>query len=81
MVGYIGDPMTACSIDLYGDADFAGCKESSKSTTGVFQRLFGKYTRFPMVGVAKRQSAVSHSTPEAEIIAFACAIRTEGLPR
>ena len=80
MHGYVGDNQDGWSLDLFGDADFAGCKETRRSTTGVFHRIVGKYTRFPIAGVAKRQGAVSHSTPEAEIVAYAYAIRTEGLP-
>ena len=80
MTGYMGNTFKDISLDLYGDADFAGCKETHRSTTGVFQCLSGSHTRFPLVGVAKRQNCVSHSTPEAEIVAFAYGIRMEGLP-
>ena len=80
MTGYVGDSSKEWILDLYGDADFAGCKETKRSTTGVFHAIVANDTRFPITGVAKRQAAVSHSTPEAEIVAYAYAIRTEGLP-
>ena len=35
---------------------------------------------FPLNGVSKKQTCVSHSTPEAEIVAANAAIRLEGLP-
>ena len=35
---------------------------------------------FPLNAISKKQSCVSHSTPEAEIVAADLAIRTEGLP-
>ena len=80
MIGYVGDKINDITIDLYGDADFAGCKETSRSTPGVFQQMNGQITKIPLAGVAKRQPAVSYSTPEAEIVAFCYAIRMEGLP-
>ena len=40
----------------------------------------GKRTRFPLAGGSKRQGCVSHSTPEAEIVAADVTLRTMGLP-
>ena len=40
----------------------------------------GKHTRFPVAGTSKLQGCVSHSTPEAEIIAADFALRTMGVP-
>jgi len=37
-------------------------------------------TRFPISAFSKKQTCVSHSTPEAEIVAGAYALRHEGLP-
>ena len=37
-------------------------------------------TSFVLGGVSKCQTCVSHSTPEAEIVAFDMAVRSEGLP-
>ena len=34
----------------------------------------------PIMGVSKKQDCVSHSTPEAELVAAAWALRREGLP-
>ena len=65
---------------LYADADFAGCAKTARSTTGVHLCLKGERTYFPCNGISKKQDAVSHSTPEAEIVAAAFAIRREGLP-
>ena len=64
----------------YCDADFAGCLDTAKSTTGVFIALTGPNTFFPLGAISKKQSCVFHSTPEAEIVAADLAIRTEGLP-
>ena len=35
---------------------------------------------FPLSGVSKKQTCVSHSTPEAEIVSANAAVRLEGLP-
>ena len=36
MCGWIGDPMDAWEFVVYSDADFAGCKDTGRSTTGAF---------------------------------------------
>ncbi len=78
--GWIGDPPAELTLTLYADADFAGDNETMRSTSGVFLALTGKNTFWPLTAISKRQSCVSHSTPEAEIVAADLAIRTEGLP-
>ena len=78
--GHIGDSFDKLAFSLYGDADFAGDKDSPKSTTGIFMALTGPSTFFPLNGVTKKQTCVSHSTPEAEIVAANAAVRLEGLP-
>ena len=54
---------------VYADADFSGCADSLRSTFGGHMNLQGPNTRFPLSGSPKRQGCVSHSTPEAEIVA------------
>ena len=79
-VGWVGDSKESLELHLYGDADLASEIEDSISTSGVFLEVQGPDTRFPLTGQSKKQTAVSHSTPEAEIVAADHAIRTEGLP-
>ena len=67
-------------LALYADADFAGCVESLRSTSGGHLNLQGLNTRLPLSGSSKRQSCVSHSAPEAEIVAADVAMRAMGLP-
>ena len=43
--------------------------------------MCGPATKYLLSALSKRQTAVSHSTPEAEIIAAALALRTEALPQ
>jgi len=80
LVGWIGDGVKAMELKLFSDADFAGDLETCRSTSGVFLHLEGPTTFFPLSGQSKKQSCVSHSTPEAEIVAADLAVRTEGLP-
>ena len=80
LTGVIGDTIDNVSLELYSDADFAGDKSDSKSTSGVFLAIKGPNTFFPLSACSKKQSCVSHSTPEAELVAANLAVRTEGLP-
>ena len=78
LVGTIGDKPENVTLELFSDADFAGDKTDSKSTSGVFLALKGPHTFFPLSACSKKQSCVSHSTPEAELVAANLAVRTEG---
>ena len=49
-------------LALYADADFAGCVESLRSTSGGHLNLQGPNTRFPLSGSSK--------SLEAEIVAL-----------
>ena len=51
-----------------------------KLTSGVFLASVGRRSYFPLSGISKKQSSVSHSTPEAEIVAMDLAVRAEGIP-
>ena len=78
--GHIGDSFDKVALFVYSDEDFVGDKESSKSTTGIFMAPTGPNTFFPFNAAPKKQTCVSHSTPEAEIVAANAAVRLEGLP-
>ena len=80
LVGYVGDALTDVGVHVYADADFAGDPSTKRSTTGVHVCLRGTHTYFPINGQSKRQECVSHSTPEAEIVAADWALRREGIP-
>ena len=80
MIGWIADELAELTLTLYSDADFAGDPDSMKSTSGVFLALVGPSSFVPLGAVSKKQGCVSHSTPEAELVAADVAVRTEGLP-
>ncbi|MCP4377402.1 MAG: Ty1/Copia family ribonuclease HI [bacterium] len=80
MIGWVGDPAANTRLHLFADADFAGCLETQRSTSGVHLALRGPRTCFPLAGQSKRQTCVSHSTPEAELVAMDFALRGTGIP-
>ena len=80
MTGWVGDKFKDLSLSLFADADFAGCAQSLRPTSGSHMHIQGLHTRFPLSGGSKRQGCVSHSTPEAEIVAADVTLRTMGLP-
>jgi hypothetical protein len=65
---------------VYADADFAGCVRTMRSTTRVTLAVEGPNARMVINAVSKRQTAASHSTPDAEIVAADSGMRQEGMP-
>ena len=65
---------------IFTDADLAGCAVTQRSTTGVLSCVRGPHTSFPVGVICKRQGSVSHSTPEAEIVALDAGLRALGVP-
>ena len=80
LIGWVGNDIKSLQIGIFADADYAGCGQSLRSTSGSHMMAFGSHTRFPLAGGSKRQGCVSHSTPEAEIIAADYALRTHAVP-
>ena len=60
--------------------DFAGDLEDSKSTSGGTLCVFGSHTFVPISWMCKKQTAVSHSSTESEIISLDTGLRLDGLP-
>ena len=77
---YTGDYVEDCWIALFVDASFAGDLEDSKSTNGAYMCIVGPRTFVPVTWICKRQTAISHSSSEAEVISLDAALRMEGLP-
>ena len=81
MGAWVGDTIGELTLTLFTDADFAGDIVSRRSTTGVFLCLQGPRTFVPLAAISKRQTCVSHSTPEARLsrLTMACALRVSPL--
>ena len=77
MVGVIKDNPQDLHLALY--ADYAG-ERDAKSTSGGFLVLKGPNTHFPLAWLSKRQTSVSRSTTEAEVVSLTFSLYQEGLP-
>ena len=80
LAGWVGDDVKGLAPHLFSDADFAGCPDTMRATSGVHSVMRGEHSSFPIVAASKRQGCVSHSTTEAELVAADTAFRTAGLP-
>ena len=61
------------------DSDFAGDLEDSKSTSGGTLCVSGSHTFVPISWMCKKQTSVSHSSTESEIIFLDTGLRVDGL--
>ena len=67
---HVGNTAKHCRLDL----------EGSKSTSGRTLCIFGSHTFVPISWMCKKQTAVSHSSTESEIISLDTGLRLDGLP-
>ena len=58
---------------------FAGDLEDSKSASGGTLWIFGNHTFVPTSSMCKKQTSVSHSSTESEIISVDTGLRIDGL--
>ena len=77
---YVGDTAKQCRLGLFQDSDFAGDLEDSKSTSGGTFCIFGSHTFVPISWTCQKQSSVSHSSIESEIISLDAGLRLDGTP-
>ena len=76
----MGNTAKQCRLGLIQDSDFAGDLEDSKSTSGGTLWVFGSHTLVPISWMCKKQTSVSHSSTESEIISLDTGLRLDGLP-
>ena len=76
---HVGNTAKQCRLGLFRDSDFAGDLEDSKSTSGGTSCIFGSHTFVPVSWMCKKQTAVSHSSTEFEIISVDAGLRLDGL--
>ena len=77
---YVGNTAKQCRLGLFQDSDFAGDLEDSKSTSGGTLCVFGSLTFVPISWMCKKQTSVSHSSTESEIISLNAGLRLDGIP-
>ena len=76
----MGNTAKQCRLGLFQDSDFAGDLEDSKSTSGGTLCTFGSHTFVPISWMCKKQTSVSHSSTESEIISLDAGLRLDGIP-
>ena len=77
---HVGHTAKQCRLGLFQGSDFAGDLEDSKSTSGGTWCVFGSDTFIPISWMCKKQTSVSHSSTESEIISLAAGLRLDGMP-
>ena len=77
---HVGNTAKQCRMGVFQDSDFAGDLEDSKSTSGGTFFIFGSHTFVPISWMCKKQTAVSHSSTESEIISLDAGLRLDELP-
>ena len=77
---HVGNTAQHCRLGLFQDSDFAGDLEDSKSTSGRIWCILGSRTFVPTSWMCKKQTSVSHSSTESDIISLDAASRMDGIP-
>ena len=77
---YVGNTAERCRLGLFQDSDFAGDLEETNSTSGGTLCFFGSHTFVPISWMCKKQTSVSHSSTESEIISLDAGLRLDGIP-
>ena len=67
---YGGNTAQQCRLGLFQESDFAGDLEDPKSTSGGVLCIFGSHTFVPISWMCKKQTSVSHSSAESDIISL-----------
>ena len=75
----VGNTAQQLRLGLIQDFKFAGDLEDSKSTSGRTLCILGSHTFVPTRWMCKKQTAVSHSSAESEIISLGTGLRLDGL--
>ena len=77
---HVGNTAKQCRLGLFQDSDFEGDLEDSKSTPGGTLCIFGSHTFVPNSWMCQKQTSVSHSSTEAEIICLNAGLMLDGKP-
>ena len=79
---HVGNTAQHCLLRLFQDSDFAGDLEDSNSTSGEnsYVSLEAEHLSQSVSWICKKQTSVSHSSTESEIISLDAGLRMDGLP-
>ena len=77
---HVGNTAKQCRLGLFQDSDFAGDLEDSKYTSGGTLCIFLGHTFVPISWMCKKQTSVSHSSTESEIISLDAGLRLDWIP-
>ena len=77
---HVGNTTQLCRLGLFQDSNFAGDLQDSKSTSGGILCTFGSHSFVPISWMCKKQTSVSHSSTESEIISLDAGLRMDGIP-
>ena len=75
----VGNTAKRCRLGLFQDSDFAGDLEDSQHTCGGTVCIFGSHTFVPISWMCEKQTSVSHSSTESEIISLDAGLRSDGI--
>ena len=76
----MGNTAKQCRLGLFQDSDFAGDLEDTKSTSGGTLCIFVSHTFVSISWMCKKQTSVSHSSTESEVISSDAGLRLDGFP-
>ena len=77
---HVGNTAQQCRLGLFQDSDFARDLEDSKSTSEGILCILGSHTFVTIGWMCKKQTSISHSSTEAEIIFLDAGLRMDGIP-
>ena len=77
---HVGNTAKQSRLELFQDSDFEGDLQDSKSTFGGTLCIFGSHTFVPISWMCEKQTSVSHSSTESEIISLDAGLRLDGIP-
>ena len=79
MQGFIGDRVSDCKLWLFCDADWSG-EHDNKSTPGCALYLVGPNAYYPLNAFSKKQTSITMSSTESEVVSANHGVGAQGLP-
>ena len=77
---HVGNTAKQCRLGLFQDSDIAGDLEDPNLHQLELLCIFGSHTFVPISWMCKKQTSVSHSSSESEIIFLDAGLRLDGIP-